>query len=101
WWPDPLIPFAGTCFQQQTQLVVEPGASLLFADSLLAGRVARGEQHAYRALEFTTVASRPDGTVLFRDTLHLRPEARPPRALGLLGQALAVGTFYLIGPGVV
>jgi urease accessory protein len=78
WWPDPLIPYADTSFRQATTLVVDPAATLLFADTLLAGRVARGEIHRYGSLDFTTVARHPDGSVVFRDTLRLDPARRPP-----------------------
>lgn len=99
WWPDPLIPYAGAALDQRTNLVVDPASTLLMADTWLAGRLARGEVHAYARLAFTTRAARPDGTLLFRDTLRLEPAKTPPSSLGLLA-ARAVGTFYLVGPDV-
>jgi urease accessory protein len=98
WWPDPLIPFADTEIEQELELVVGPGATLLVADGWLAGRVARDEVHAYRRLALATVARRPDGALLFRDTLRLEPATLAPDALGMLGDARAVLALYLLGP---
>ena len=98
WWPDPLIPYADADVTQAIDLVVDPGATLLAADPWLAGRVARGELHAYRRLASTTSASRPDGTLLFRDTLRLEPSGVAPATVGLLGDARALATLYLLGP---
>jgi urease accessory protein len=98
WWPEPLIPYAGTRIRQDARLVVDPDSTLLFAEMSLAGRVARGERHAYQRLELRTVAGRPGGEVLFRDRLLLEPAQRPCGSLGMLGDAAALGSFYLLGP---
>ncbi|MFN8634048.1 MAG: urease accessory protein UreD [Chloroflexota bacterium] len=101
WWPDPLIPYAGTALTQELQIVADERATVLVADSWLAGRVARGEVHQYARLALTASARRPDGTLLFRDALRLEPERQRPSSLGLLGDARAVGSYFLIGPRLV
>lgn len=98
WWPDPLIPYAGATVHQEIQVTVDERATVLLADTWLAGRIARGEVHQYARLAFTASAARPDGRLLFRDTLRLEPGVQPPAALGLLGKAVAVGSFFLLGP---
>jgi urease accessory protein len=100
WWPDPLIPFAGTHLDQHLDLIVDEVSTLLVADSWLAGRIARGEIHRYERLALTTTARRPDGTLLLRDTLRLEPARQAAASLGLLGDALAIGSFFLLGPDV-
>jgi urease accessory protein len=98
WWPDPLIPYAGAALDQEIQIAVDDGATVLIADCWLAGRVARGELHQYTRLTFMTTATRPDGSLLFRDSLRLEPAAQRPAALGMLGDARAVGSYFLLGP---
>jgi urease accessory protein len=98
WWPDPLIPYAGASIDQEIQIRVQEGAALLVADCWLAGRVARGEIHQYARLALTTAATRPDGSLLFRDALRLEPAVQRPDVLGLLGEAKAVGSYFLLGP---
>ena len=98
WWPDPLIPYAGTRLHQQLDLTADGASTVLVADCWLAGRVARGEVHQYDRLALTTTARRPDGTLLFRDALRIEPGVQPPAVLGLLGDARAVGSYFLLGP---
>jgi len=98
WWPDPLIPYAGTRLHQQLDLTADGASKVLVADCWLAGRVARGEVHQYDRLALTTTARRPDGTLLFRDALRIEPGVQPPAVLGLLGDARAVGSYFLLGP---
>jgi len=100
WWPDPLIPYADTSIDQHVLLVADEQATVLVADCWLAGRIARGEVHQYARLGLTTTARRPDGTLLFRDAVRLEPSRQPQAVLGLLARAVAVGTFFLVGPAV-
>jgi urease accessory protein len=98
WWPDPLIPYAGATVHQHIELIAAEGATVLVADTWLAGRVARGEVHQYGRLAFATSAARPDGSLLFRDSLRLEPALYRPGVLGMLGDARAVGSYFLVGP---
>ncbi|MEU0937309.1 MULTISPECIES: urease accessory protein UreD [unclassified Embleya] len=81
--PDPIIPFADSRFYQHTDVVVEPGATVLLSETITAGRLARGERHAYRTLAGDLRMRRPDGRLLVVDTLRLEP-----------------GTAGVLGPGV-
>jgi urease accessory protein len=100
WWPDPLIPYAGASVSQEIDVRADPGSTVLVADCWLAGRIARGEVHQYARLALTTTGTRPDGSPLFRDSLRLQPAVEPPSVLGLLGQAVAVGSYFMLGPDV-
>ena len=100
WWPDPLIPYAGASLHQEIDIRADADSTVLIADCWLAGRIARGEIHHYARLALTTTASRPDGALIFRDSLRLEPATQPPSMLGLLGDARAVGSFFLLGPEV-
>jgi urease accessory protein len=100
WWPDPLIPYAGTSVQQEIEIVADERATVLVADCWLAGRVARGEVHHYDRLALTASARRLDGALIFRDSLRIEPTVQPPSVLGLIADARAVGSYFLLGPGV-
>jgi urease accessory protein len=41
--PEPLVPHRGCTYRQRTEIAVEPGGGLFFADLLMPGRVAHGE----------------------------------------------------------
>jgi len=59
--PDPLIPFAGARFHQHTLVTVASDATVLLGETITAGRLARGERHAYRVLATDLEVRRPDG----------------------------------------
>lgn len=80
--PDPLIPFKDARFYQRTEVVVAPGATVVLGDTFTAGRLARGERHAYRVLATDLHISRPDGTLLAVDTLRLTPGRSGEGVLG-------------------
>jgi urease accessory protein len=95
--PDPVVPFRGSRFFQRTRVTADPDSTVILAELLLPGRVARGEIHAYDLYWAETEARRPDGTLLFADTLRLRPtEGEGPRSLGLLGGSDVVATLYVV-----
>ncbi|GGV35252.1 urease accessory protein UreD [Streptomyces griseoflavus] len=72
--PDPLIPFAGARFHQGAELTVDENATVVYAETVTAGRLARGERHRYTLLTTDLEIRRPDGTLLAVDTLRLQPE---------------------------
>ncbi|CAM5706932.1 urease accessory protein UreD [Streptomyces hirsutus] len=72
--PDPLIPFTGARFHQDAVLTVDENATVVYAETVTAGRIAHGERHAYTVLTNDLEIRRPDGTPLAVDTLRLRPE---------------------------
>jgi len=95
--PDPVVPFRGSRFFQRTRVTADPASTVILAELLLPGRVARGEIHEYDLYWAETEARRPDGTLLFADTLRLRPtEGEGPRSLGLLGGSDVVATLYVV-----
>ncbi|GAA2126184.1 urease accessory protein UreD [Kitasatospora saccharophila] len=73
--PDPLIPFRDSRFHQRTTVTAAPGSTVVLGETLTAGRLARGERHAYRVLATDLRIARPDGTLLAVDALRLAPGA--------------------------
>jgi urease accessory protein len=95
--PDPVVPFRGSRFFQRTRVTADPDSTVILAELLLPGRVARGEIHAYDLYWAETEARRPDGTLLFADVLRLRPtEGGGLGSLGLLGGSDVVATLYVV-----
>jgi urease accessory protein len=94
--PDPVIPFGGSRFYQQLRLTVAPTATVIACEVLLPGRVAHGERHAYGLFSSRTECRAPDGTLLFADTVTLRPAIAPPNSPGRLGPYDVLGTLYLV-----
>jgi len=97
--PDPLIPFRHARLYQRTVVTADPDATVVLGETVAAGRVARGELHAYDALALDLELRRPDGRLLAVDNLRLCPEAAPggppgARGGGVLGPAVLSGHTY-------
>ncbi len=94
--PDPVIPFRGSRFHQRTRMVVDPTATVIFGETLLPGRVARGEVHAYELYEAETEVHATDGTLLLADRLELRPGSESVRSLAKLGPHDVLATLHVV-----
>ncbi|MEV8454675.1 urease accessory protein UreD [Streptomyces sp. NPDC052095] len=97
--PDPVIPYRDARFYQQTRATVDPTATLLLGETITAGRLARGERHAYRMLFSDLEILRPDGTMLAVDSVRLDPHGPG----GVTGPAVFAGhdlmaTLYAVSP---
>jgi urease accessory protein len=93
---DPVIPFAGSRFQQTTSLEVEKGARLLYWEGLMAGRVGRGELWEFDDLSSET-RLRTEGRLLFLDRFHLQPRCSMPSTRWGMNCGTYAGTGIYIG----
>lgn len=71
--PGLTIPFAGTAFRQRIEVDLDEGARFVMVERWSAGRVARGERHAYRRVE-NHVRVRRCGRLVYADALVLDPD---------------------------
>jgi urease accessory protein len=94
--PDPIIPFAGARFFQQTRLTVAPEATVILGETLYPGRVAHDERFAYDLFYSRCEAERPDGELLFADLIHFDPGRQPLDSPGRLGAYDYLSTLYII-----
>lgn len=70
--PGLTIPFAGTAYRQRIEVDLAEGARFVMVERWSAGRVARGERHAYRRVE-SHVRVRRGGQLVYADALVLDP----------------------------
>jgi urease accessory protein len=93
--PDPVVCFAGARYEQRARVALAEGASLVWLESLSAGRVAHGERW-----ELARYESRLDidagGRARVRDALLLDPAHGPLAAR--LGRFAALATLVALGP---
>jgi urease accessory protein len=95
--PDPVVPFRRSRLFQRTCLTLADDATVIMGEVLLPGRIAHDEAHVYDLYWAETQAQREDGTLLFADTLRLRPgETGDPRSPGVLGEYDVVATLYVV-----
>ncbi len=103
--PEPVIPFVDSRLYQRTVLTVDPGATVLAGETVLAGRLARGERNAYRVFASDLEVRRPDGELVAVDTVRLEPSGRGGGVGGggVTGPAVLAGhdvmsSLYVLSP---
>ena len=94
--PDPIIPYAGSIYLQETRISMAEGAKLLYGESLYHGRVASGEHFHYSTLGLKLNIDY-GGAPLLRDVMEVRPEESDPERLGLFEPYPYLGSFYVAG----
>jgi urease accessory protein UreH len=88
---DPIIPFAGSRLRQKTSIDVESGARVSYWESLMSGRIGRGESWAFEELSSET-SLRLEGEPLFLDRFTLMPKRYPQTGEWAMGKATYLAT---------
>lgn len=96
--PDPLIPFAGSRFRQETRIALTPGAGLFWWETVAPGRVAHGEVFAYDRLDIS-LDLHAAGRLIARERARLEPALRPLESPARLGPYRHFCTFYICRVG--
>ena len=73
--PDPLIPFRNASLVQRADITVEPGAALVYGDTITPGRVARGEAFQYCRLSNRLAVHRREAHPVYREAFDIAPDA--------------------------
>ncbi|MFC5889607.1 MULTISPECIES: urease accessory protein UreD [Kitasatospora] len=94
--PEPTIPYRDSRFYQRTVITAALSATVLAGETVLAGRLARGERNAYQVFATDLEWRRPDGRLFALDTVRFEP-----RGSGVTGPAVLAGhdlvsTFYAV-----
>lgn len=97
--PDPLIPFAGSRYQQHTSIELAADAGLFWWEVVAPGRVARGECFDYEQLHIGLHLS-AQGKPLAIERFTLEPQCRRLSSLARLGPYLYFCSFYICRVGV-
>lgn len=98
--PEPTIPCRHARYIAATQIVIDPTATMFFADIYLSGRRHKrgGEHFAFDLLSIATSASRPDGERLFDERMVIEPSCHAPSALGAMGTWSILGNCFVLAP---
>lgn len=97
--PDPLIPFAGSNYEQRTVVDLADGAGLFWWETVTPGREARGEVFAYDCLKIQTELS-ACGVPVALEHYTLRPQQDALTSIVRLGNYRYFTTFYICRAGV-
>ena len=95
----PLIPFAGSDLDQAVEIRLADGAQLAWSDAFTAGRTARGERWAFRALASELKVWRED-TLEYLERWQIVPAVADPARAFVGSDGVLFGTVLQCGvPG--
>ncbi|MFF0308751.1 urease accessory protein UreD [Streptosporangium sp. NPDC004379] len=94
--PDKTIPFGGTRYYQRIDVTAHPDSTVVLGETLLAGRLARGERHAYTAYCGDVEVRDTVGRLLFADPLRLVPEERAVTGPAVMGPYGVLASLYVV-----
>ena len=94
---DPVIPFAGARLDQRIEVQLEAGARLYWSDSLMSGRLARGERWQFASLAHELKVFRAD-RLQYLERYRIAPlEDAPSARRWVAGDAGYFGTTLVAG----
>ncbi|QCB95307.1 urease accessory protein UreD [Cellulomonas shaoxiangyii] len=96
--PEPLILFRDARLYQRTRAAVAPSGTLLVADTVVAGRLARQERNRYAVLAADLEVRRPDGTPVAVDRVRLVPDDGATGGLAVLHGHDVLATLVVVTP---
>lgn len=94
--PCPVIPFGGSQFSSQTEVLLAPDCRFVWSDILSCGRVGMGERFAMQQYHSRLVI-RAAQTPVFLDHCLITPEQMDYTSVGFFDGYSHMGTLYLYG----
>jgi urease accessory protein len=94
-WPDPIVGFAGSRFEQRQCFRLDAEGTVVVVDCLLSGREAHGERWAFDSYATRCEISREDRAMFFD---HLRLDAAPGPIGDRMDRVQAYALVVLSGP---
>lgn len=98
--PHPIIPHKHARFVQRTNVSIDPTASVIYSEVLMAGRkyYGSGELFQYDLFSSTVHAVRPDGASLFTEKFVIEPHHASISHVGAMGAFHVYGNVVLLTP---
>ncbi len=100
--PEPTILFRRSRLDQQIDLTVDEGGTLVYGDVLAPGRLGHGESLDFTSYQQRLTLRNQDGVPLYHEAFELAPQRHALDRLGVLGHGGegVLGTLIVAGPGV-
>lgn len=96
--PDALIPYPGARFYQSTVVTVDPTATVLVGEVVMAGRLARRELHRYDVLATDLEIIDAAGGAVAIDRVRLLPQKFSVTGPGVLAENTLMATLFVVSP---
>ena len=96
--PDQVIPYRNSRYLQETSIVADDSATMVYTEVLASGRLAMDESFQYNSCFLRTEAADQDGRIRFADAALIEPSCRSPSEYGVMGEYTVAGTAYVLAP---
>lgn len=98
--PEPITPCRHSRYITETEITIDPSATLFYSEIYNAGRkyYNGGEIYVYDMISACTRASRPDSTPLFREKFIISPSEENLRNLGIVGRYDVFANVIVLTP---
>ncbi len=97
WLPEVTIPFERAKFQVDTTIHMKESSTLIWGEIVAPGREMRGEIFDYQTFQ-SKYKLYVEGTLIAFDSFHFKPQEMNFSTIGLLEQALYVGSLWIVSP---
>lgn len=94
-WPDPIVCYAGSTYDQTQRLTLDPGASAVWVDWMTSGRRASGERWQFRRYS-TQLCVTCDTRLILLDSVRL--DAGDGPLAGRMGRFDVLASAVIVGP---
>ncbi len=94
--PDQIIPYRNSRFYQEASLNVHSNATMIYAETIMPGRVAMGESFVYDACHLKTVATDHNGNYRLADIASITPKIHDVSSFGMQGRYKVMGSAYIL-----
>jgi len=97
WMPEVIIPFVDAKFQVDTTLRLAADSTVLWGEIIAPGREKRGEIFDYQSFR-SNFKIFVEGELIAFDALHFSPRELELGSVGVLEDALYIGSIWLVSP---
>ncbi|MFC5822573.1 urease accessory protein UreD [Nonomuraea insulae] len=94
--PGHTIPYVDSRYYQRIAVTADPEATVVLGETVMGGRLARGERHAYAAYCGDLEVRGPNGQLVFYDPMRLAPPERAVTGPAVLAGFGVVASFYVV-----
>lgn len=92
--PHELIPFRSSKYYQNVTMDVSPDSTVVYCETVCAGRTASGESFDFDVCFLRMTARRPGGSTIFSDVCNIEPNGK--RFKVLFGDKTIWSTIYVV-----
>ena len=96
--PEAVIPCQGADYEVESEIVADESAALFLSEIILSGRRYSGERFRYRRLAFQTRILRPDGEVVYVDSLEVEPQSWDILSRGVMASYEVFASVIILAP---